>query len=218
VTAMWVGVVAVFNTCGAAEEGEYVRGDTPDSAAAPITMVYECDDGYGFVARIEGDTAWLFLPGQTLALLQAPGSRMQYEYDDVGFTREGEHAQLWRQTDPERDCVNNRGRAIWEHAKLNGVHFRAVGNEPGWYLEIGSERIVLVTDYGESRYDFPAVEPGVDESNRTAIYETSEGEYRLTVTIEARGCTDAMSGESFGSTVSVLLDDRVLRGCGRALH
>jgi len=217
-TATRLGVVVVLSACGSAAEGGYVRGEISDSAAAPVTMVYECDDGYEFVARLEGDTAWLFLPGQTMALLQVSGSRTQYEGDGVRFRTEGERAQLRHQSEPERECANNRRRAVWEHAKLSGVHFRAVGNEPGWNLEIGSERIVLVADYGTSRFEFAGVEPGVDESNRTAVYETSEGEHRLSVTIEARRCTDAMSGESFESTVSVSLDARLLHGCGRPLH
>lgn len=33
-------------------------------------------------------------------------------------------------------CKNNRAEAIWEDAKLRGVDFRAVGNEPGWHLEL----------------------------------------------------------------------------------
>jgi len=218
VTAARPGFVMLLSACGSVAEGGYVRGEISDSAAAPVTMVYECDDGYEFVARVEGDTAWLFLPRQTLALLQVSGSRRQYQGDGVRFRTDGEQAQIRQQSGPERECVNNRRRAVWEHAKLSGVHFRAVGNEPGWYLEIGPERIVLVADYGASRFEFPAVEPGVDESNRTAVYETTGGEQRLSVTIETRRCTDAMSGESFESTVSVSLDARLLHGCGKSLH
>ena len=38
---------------------------------------------------------------------------------------------------------------VWHEAKLRGVLFRAIGQEPGWLLEItdGSE-ILLVTGYG----------------------------------------------------------------------
>ncbi len=39
--------------------------------------------------------------------------------------------------------------SVWHRAKLRGVAFRAIGQEPGWLLEItnGTE-ILLVTDYG----------------------------------------------------------------------
>jgi uncharacterized membrane protein len=40
----------------------------------------------------------------------------------------------------------------------------------------------------------------------------------LTVIIEGRQCRDSMSGESFGATVTVMLDQKKYQGCGRALH
>ena len=42
------------------------------SITQAVTYVYECDDDYNFVARIEGDKAWLFLPAGTVSLPQTP--------------------------------------------------------------------------------------------------------------------------------------------------
>ena len=50
-----------------------------------------------------------------------------------------------------RGCTEDRYESIWEDAKLSGVDFRAVGNEPGWVLEIrDSESIRFEYDYGQS--------------------------------------------------------------------
>jgi uncharacterized membrane protein len=39
--------------------------------------------------------------------------------------------------------------------------------------------------------------------------------HRLTIVIEDVPCTDAMSGEAFPRSVSVTLDSKTLRGCGK---
>ena len=115
--------------------------------------------------------------------------------------------------------MNNRTKAIWEHAKLNGVDFRAVGNEPGWYLEIrNGDTILFVGDYGNFRYKFVTPEPLTNQLERRTIYRTKANGKSLTVIIEGRQCRDTMSGESFGATVSVTLDQNTYLGCGRALH
>ena len=173
------------------------------------TFVYECGDDYVFVVRIEGKAAWLFLPGQTIKLPHVlSGSGAKYSNGSVTFWSKGEEAQLEVEGEERWTCRNNRAAAIWEHAKLNGVDFRAVGNKPGWHLEIsaGLENIVLVTDYGETRYEFPFVEPTVDNEARRAVYRASSGGREIEITLKRVGCRDTMSDEEFETTVTVILD------------
>jgi len=182
-------------------------------------MVYECGEDYTFVTRVQHDTAWVFLPGQTVALLQVTTeSGAKYELDDMVLTIEGEEARLHQAAVPDMACVNNRRSAIWEHAKLNGADFRAVGNEPGWHLVIYHDRIVLVADYGAATYEFGAPEPTTDTTAAQTTFRTTNDSHSLAVLIEGRGCTDTMSGEEFEVTVTVTLDDITYRGCGRPLH
>ncbi|MCK4351572.1 MAG: MliC family protein, partial [Candidatus Krumholzibacteria bacterium] len=55
------------------------------------TFVYECGDDYVFVVRIEGEAAWLFLPGQTIKLPHVPsGSGAKYSNGSVTFWSKGE--------------------------------------------------------------------------------------------------------------------------------
>ena len=107
--------------------------------------------------------------------------------------------------------------SIWHEAKLRGVAFRAVGQEPGWLLEIttGTE-ILLVLDYGQNRKSFPYVEPIVYQEERMTRYIIDEGE--LTIEIRGQRCHDVMSGEQFEVSVTIIMPDRRLAGCGRALY
>lgn len=104
---------------------------------------------------------------------------------------------------------------VWHAAKLRGVAFRAIGQEPGWLLEItNGEEILIVTDYGKERKSLPYVEPREDKAARKTVFLIDD---TTSVLIEGKPCTDSMSGESFEVTVTVTLGDKALKGCGRAL-
>ncbi len=105
---------------------------------------------------------------------------------------------------------------VWHRAKLRGVAFRAIGQEPGWLLEItnGTE-ILLVTDYGQNRNSYPCIDPVAYQGERRTQY-VLEG-YGIIVEIRGQHCADVMSGEKFEVSVSIIMTDRQLEGCGRAL-
>ena len=105
--------------------------------------------------------------------------------------------------------------SVWHKARLRGVSFRAIGQEPGWLLEItDGVEILLVTDYGSTRDSYPYVEPVVFQQERRTQFIVGE------IEIELRGesCTDSMSGEAFAVAVTVRQAGRTLTGCGRALY
>ena len=184
------------------------------------TYVYECSGGYGFVARVQREKAWLFLPEQTILLPHVPsGSGAKYSEDQITYWSKGDEALLEIGDEQHMNCKNNRALAIWEDAKLRGVDFRAIGNEPGWNLEIiKSEKIVFVGNYGQKRYEFITTEPSVDQQARTTVYEVQNDKHEVSVIISGRRCRDTMSGEAFETTVTVILDGKKYRGCGKALH
>ena len=184
------------------------------------TYVYECSGGYGFVARVQREKAWLFLPEQTVKLPGVPAaSGAKYSDGSTLFWTEGDDAFLKTGSKRHSACQNNRAKAIWEDAKLRGVGFRAVGNEPGWYLEITpSENTVFVTDYGEFQHSVITPQPVTDQNKRKSTYSVENTEHDLAVEIQGQSCEDTMSGETFEATVTVKLDGTTYRGCGRALH
>jgi len=200
---------------------------TPDEPVAisdqgaPMTYVYECSDGYEFTARTEEGRAWLFLRNQTVNLpLEPSGSGTKlYREGSITFKPKGDKATLELGETRHADCTNSRAKAIWEDAKLRGVDFRARGNEPGWHMEItAGEKILFVGDYGNNRYAFDTPEPLVDGQARRTNYRAKNAQHELSILIEGRPCQDSMSGEPFDTTVTVNLDGREYRGCGKALH
>lgn len=107
-------------------------------------------------------------------------------------------------------------RDPWSEARTRGIDVRAVGQEPGWFVEIDhGTSIRLLYDYAEREATFPAPEPV--SSGGTTTYDAATGEHRLRVIVEDRPCHDGMSGDAFPRTVTVELDGRTLRGCGRIL-
>ena len=214
-------LLATLLACSTTErvaEQRAVLGDHVDTEAQ--TYVFSCEDDLSFTARIQSGTAWLFLRRETLQLpgtVSASGTR--YSDGENTFWIEGKEATLSRQKSTHKGCRNNRRKAIWEHAKLNGVDFRAVGNEPGWVLEISSKTdILFLTDYGQSRHSFSGTRVSSATQMLTTIYEGRNERDRIEVTITGKRCGDSMSGEKFPVTVDVLLNEKVFRGCGRALH
>lgn len=203
-----------------------------DRTKGARTFVYECEggsaggssggsaDGLTFAARIEGETAWLFLPGETVSLpYVAAASGAKYTDGESLFWSKGEEALLEWRGRRHSGCRNNRRAAIWEHAKLSGVDFRAVGQEPGWHLEIRrADTVVLVSDYGSVRHTFPWAEPLSEAGAARTTYWVQSGRDELKVVLQPGPCHDTMSGEQYETKVTVWLNGRELRGCGRALH
>ena len=196
------------------------RSETRETKSHWQTFAYACEVGYHFVARIQGETVWLFLPGQTVSLPHVPSaSGAKYSDGAITFWAKGEHAVLEIDQETHHECNNNRSIAIWEDAKLRGVDFRATGNEPGWHLELqAGGHSVFVGDYGERRIEFATPEPVVKQAERITTYRAQSKEHLIRTTIERRSCTDSMSGEQFETTVSVKVNGKLYRGCGRALH
>lgn len=188
--------------------------DEPEKVA-----VYDCDAELRFTVSLKGDSAFLFLPEETLEFTRVPSaSGAKFADGEHMFWSKGESAMLSYRGRQHTDCRLDRRASIWERAKLGGADFRAVGNEPGWHLEIGPKAITLVSDYGASAYRFPLVEPRVDQQARQSVYSTRTESHTLSVTLEGRQCRDDMSGEPFETTVILDLDGKTMRGCGRALH
>ncbi len=183
---------------------------------APTTYVFVCNDNLAHTVRASAAEAWVFQHAGTRRLPAIPAPRgSRYSDGILELWIDGERAQFNESGGPHRSCHNDPRRAVWERAKLDGADFRAVGNEPGWSLEIlAGTRLVLLADYGATRLELPLPEPTVDHATRRTRWDA--GEIRLEVI--GRPCRDSMSGESFETEVIVLWQGPTLRGCGRALH
>lgn len=88
------------------------------------------------------------------------------------------------------------------------IHYRALGQEPGWNVTIADGRMDYVGDYGETRISVPRPDPRTTFNGHR--YETQ----RLIVDISHGRCNDTMSGHGYADMVMVIADGTTLHGCG----
>jgi heat shock protein HslJ len=103
-------------------------------------------------------------------------------------------------------------RAIAQPTPGSVAPFKAMGNEPGWTLDIGGTRLILSADYGATKADMALPAAVRIEGGRR--YEARSDAHTLVVTILDRTCADTMTGMPRPATVEVSIDGRTLKGCG----
>lgn len=196
-------------------------GPTSDAEPPAGTLrayVWYCDDGQQLVMRNlfrEQAIAIDFHDG-TRRLDQAPSaSGAKYADAITTFWTKGSAATLERQGAPAVKCEERRAESLVEDARARGVTFRALGNEPGWVLEVGpSGRISWTTNFGADRYDF-------EQSRSAAVdggmaYSAQQGTHSIKATVKVERCVD--DGEvEFNRTAVVEFEGQTYRGCGREL-
>ncbi len=105
---------------------------------------------------------------------------------------------------------------LFAEVKEKGVVFRAVGNEPGWVLEITSDKKVLfLTNDGEDKTYFEVTEKFSDHSSTE--YKMRSENNLLYIRIENRRCQNTMVDRVYESTVYINFDGVNMKGCGKAL-
>jgi uncharacterized membrane protein len=209
-------LLLLLNACTGVDSKATISS-LPTESSSTQTFVFTCSDSLEFVARANNKEAWLFLPSGTIQLPHTETG--SYRNDQTYLQINGQEASLEAPGVKHLLCKNDRSQAIWEHAKLNGADYRAIGNEPGWTLEIrNQDSIILITDYGSTRHEFTLPKPETDETNRITRYQSKNSDHELIFMISGEACLDSMSGEEFSSKATVTLDGKRLQGCGRALH
>jgi uncharacterized membrane protein len=210
-----------------------VPAPTPDTPASThetppegvlLAHVWQCDDGVTRTVRnlvqeqaIVGD----FDQGGPQRLDQvasASGVRHANATESIVFWSKGRTATLERQGSPPVECSEVRAASLREDARVRGVMFRALGNEPGWILEVGPDgRLDWTTNYGQDRYTFEgAIEAtGGDASSRT--FTASSASQSITVTVRAEPCTDD-AGLAYEHSASIDFSGGTLRGCAVRLN
>jgi putative lipoprotein len=213
-------------------------GPRRELAAAPRTSVFTCGDAARFSVRYDAPTPGAARPGLTLRLVDAAGDRVvrlaadtaasgaRYRgrdaAGDVTLLERGGEATLAGTALPTRACRGEDAASAWDEARLLGAEYRALGQEPGWTVEVDEgRRIQFVGDYGSTRVATPAPPPttetaGEPGANRVTYTARAEA-HALVLDVVRQPCRDAMSGERFPTTAVVRLDGREYRGCGRWL-
>lgn len=183
--------------------------------AANRVARFACED-LTVSVLFDGSRALLTMGPSTIALQQEPAaSGARYSGGGTLFWNKGNEATL---THDGRTHTCRVLRDPWREAQARGVDFRAVGQEPGWYLEISyGHSLRLVYDYGEREITTPVPQPAVPQPG-TTTYRAITAAHTVTILVEERACSDVMSGQPFPRAVTVTIDDRSLHGCGRPLE
>lgn len=104
----------------------------------------------------------------------------------------------------------------WAEAKARGVDFRALGTEPGWYMEIDTGNMMkLVLDNGTRTLEVPAPKQWNSLSGNS--YALTSNKARIAVATTPKTCNDGMSDTVYPITVTVMIDGKPYTGCGRDL-
>ncbi len=201
-----------------------VRAPTPAStpaaaAAVPTPSHWQCEELRLSVEVRHGDGAQLAFSGRKLMLANAtPGSGARYA-DRAGneFLQTGDHATLVLIGQPKRSCERTAQMSAWNEATARGIAFRAVGNEPGWFVEVNpgdAPRLHATLDYGERKIEVTKVQALsglLGWAGRTA----DGTEVRLLV--ERAACQDGMSAELFEAKAELTVASQRYDGCGAFL-
>lgn len=225
-SALVLGLAFALGACaGGGEGGE--GGDALEDEEAEATaglpgakaggrVVFTCDDGFKFAARFREDGVGLVLPFGNEDL---PATDAEGRYGDAQrFLRVWGDLQA-RYEAPDggrRRCTGVAAADPREESRLLGYDYRAVGQEPGWVLEIDEDRWIRYSgDYGATTVVTP-VSPPVDSAAGTVLHSRTDA-HELRVYIAPGPCEDAMSGEAYADHVEVTVDGVELKGCGEEL-
>ena len=113
------------------------------------------------------------------------------------------------------DCRRSAAPSPWEAARACGAAFRAIGTEPGWWVEVGSGEAPPL----RAELDFGARQLEVASAAATADGfrgATADGT-PVALTIRREACSDGMSDVSFPASAVLRVGDSTWRGCGRFL-
>ena len=216
--ALSLALVCLLTGCagGGARAAEPVSDFHPDQRPLAKTMVYDCN-GYDFIARLGPGEMAVWLPDRYVILSQVrSASGTKYVEGDIEFWSKGDEAILNVGDQQHFNCTLVPWRVPWEDARRRGVQFRAVGNEPGWSLEIQVDKhLLFLGDYGMRRIITP--NPSVQLQGNVRRYHAVTESTDLQVEIIEEPCFDTMSAEPFPSRVTVTLNTDIFYGCGRDL-
>jgi len=192
----------------------------PDFSSVNTSNVYAyaCGDSLQFSAQVTKDSTWLFLPDTTLKTLPVKaGSGAKYEGARYIYWSKGNQAILQGPTGPFLTCKAVPKEKSWAAAKIRGVDFRALGQEPGWILEITKgKQLTYIGNYGKDTLATSVPKP--KENGERTIYQANTDSHKLEITIAEKPCTDSMSGFQFPKSVGITVDGKKYHGCGRSLN
>lgn len=191
---------------------------TPKPAANAEPTRWRCG-GLLASAAYADERAELFFSGRKLVLPIVPSASGARYADERGneFWTKGDEGTLALTGEEKRDCTITQDVSPWEAAKARGAVFRGIGQEPGWWVEIGggdSPPLHAELDYGERKLDVAKTQ-GISSTHGYGGHLDDGTAVVLRTWPEP--CSDAMSGERFDNRAELTVGDKTYRGCGAYL-
>lgn len=191
--------------------------DTPAAVLADRTFTGLAGPPYAFALPYDpGKLRPGGMYGLQASLRDADGRLMFVTDTRVPFTPGqddvGEFRMRMVQHDGNGPSTQAPDASPWEQAKARGIGFRAVGNEPGWLVEVGSGKTPALhaeLDYGQRVLDVRHVQTTARGFRGNATDGT-----RITLDIERVPCRDDMSGQPFPAKATLQVGDKSYSGCG----
>ncbi|TYT25195.1 hypothetical protein FZO89_02285 [Luteimonas viscosa] len=115
-------------------------------------------------------------------------------------------------------CIVTEQGSPWHEARSRGAHFRGLGTEPFWSLEVEggpAPRLLLDLEMGERRLVVAQPTP-LDQGEGFAGQADDGSEVTLRIT---RGdCSDGMSDERYPASIDLTVGGETYAGCGAFLQ
>ena len=182
--------------------------------------IFQADDTQ-FTAYFGDGRVHLILPDSGMVILPEVQAASGAKYTDgsTTFWNKGDEAFIEVGGDRYQTYLIEESLTPWEKARRTGIDFRALGQEPGWVLEIReNETLAFTGDYGTLKIVAPVSEVEVDPQTGSKIYSAQTEVVDLRAVVQETPYNDTMSGEAFPTTVTVYVGDQVYQGGGHQLQ
>lgn len=203
--------------CASGGDGGLRTPGGPETGSG--VYVFACDDDFRFSIRVHPESVDLRYGLTEVTLPQViAASGTRYQGEGYTFWSKGLEALLEGPGIAYDGCQGREASTPWDEAGMLGYDFRAVGQEPGWVVEMDFEgRTRVAANYGERRFEF-ATPDRVFEDRGVTSYTAHASGVDLRILVDETPCTDIMSGEEFPVTARLRIDGEEFSGCGRMVY
>lgn len=175
---------------------------------------YICPDGSFFLVEADGNRAQLLFGAREFSLQRTVSvSGEKYQDKRTLYWNRGDVAQFEVDGKLFLNCIGDEISTPRRLARRNGVLIRAVGQEPGWIVEISTSGTLVITDYGQNRQVLPAPAVAQVPDDESVRYQINDQPQRIELVVLKETCQDSMSGEAYPAQASLIIGDQYFNGC-----
>ncbi|MDD3182205.1 MAG: META domain-containing protein [Alphaproteobacteria bacterium] len=98
---------------------------------------------------------------------------------------------------------------------MNIKNYRAIGNDPAWYLVIRNGKVIFSSMYREKIVTADLPEPSPTASGQSYAFKTGTQDMRIS--LASKACQDTLTSRLYPDQISVLFQGTELTGCGNRI-